>query len=451
MALIEEKNTVSTQAAGFHRSLTPFRYWIVAVLAWSLSVARGEDHPTIPSAPAETLASGTHQGFLYGQVTDTDGTLYQGRLRFAGDEEAFWNETFNGVKADNPWARHVPRDQLSVTRPRTVLGMRVGERSVAMNLVRPLMVRFGDIRRIEAHRRDIRVTLKNGRVIVLDRFEADDLADGLRIWDVTRGVVDLDEWSIRAIDFLPAPARSDAPLRLHATVQSTHGSFSGTVQWNREQGVASDVLIGRTDASDEALRFDTISSIERLSTDQVRVTLRDGQQRMLPDGSGIGRHHRGIYVHDARFGRVLVSWHALIRMDLAVVASGPGYASFTPGQPLQAEVLTRSGQQCAGRLVFDLDESETIDTLDAPDGGVDYSIPFDRIAVIEPDHQASARISLHSGEVLQLQPAGDLGEGNAGLLVFATGSSSPDYIRWQDVERITLATSSPKPHESDTL
>jgi hypothetical protein len=45
-------------------------------------------------------------------------------------------------------------------------------------------------------------------------------------------------------------------------------------------------------------------------------------------------------------------------------------------------------------------------------------------------------VTLHTGEELQLEPTGDLGDGNAGLLVFAEGAQRPRYLVWADIERI---------------
>ena len=47
-----------------------------------------------------------------------------------------------------------------------------------------------------------------------------------------------------------------------------------------------------------------------------------------------------------------------------------------------------------------------------------------------------ARVTLHSGEELQLQRAGDLGEGNAGMLIFLDGRQRPEYVPWTDVEQV---------------
>jgi hypothetical protein len=95
----------------------------------------------------------------------------------------------------------------------------------------------------------------------------------------------------------------------------------------------------------------------------------------------------------------------------------------------------------AGRLVYDLDESETTETLDAPYQGVDYTIPFDMIASIVPAGPEGgsaqlARVTLHGGEELRLERTGDLGERNAGMLIFVDGGQRPEYVPWTDVERV---------------
>jgi hypothetical protein len=72
---------------------------------------------------------------------------------------------------------------------------------------------------------------------------------------------------------------------------------------------------------------------------------------------------------------------------------------------------------------------------------VDYTIPFGWIASIvlpsrdtEGDHRAM--VSLQNGEELRLDAAGDLGPGNAGLLIFVDDRRQPEYVPWPDVARI---------------
>ena len=107
------------------------------------------------------------------------------------------------------------------------------------------------------------------------------------------------------------------------------------------------------------------------------------------------------------------------------------------------DVVTRSGRRLAGRLVFDLDESETTETLDAPLQGVDYTIPFSLIASIVPEGAEApgaqrARVTLLGGEVLQLDRSGDLSMRNAGMLIFLEGRERPEHVRWADVERVAF-------------
>jgi hypothetical protein len=74
---------------------------------------------------------------------------------------------------------------------------------------------------------------------------------------------------------------------------------------------------------------------------------------------------------------------------------------------------------------------------------VHYTIPFGRVASIarsgsEGRGAPFARVTLRDGEALELERAGDLGDGNAGLLIFVEGHPRPEYVPWTEVERIDL-------------
>ena len=406
---------------------------------------------TSPAIPPATLpaplqthpASEADQGFLYGRITTFDGASYEGRLRWGGDQEAFWGDYFNGVKKKNPWVADVPAERLpKERRPIEFLWIKLGDRESPIDVRRQLMARFGEIARIEAHGiRVVRVTLKSGTVFDLERFDANDFDDGVRVWDAKRGVVDLDSLRIHSIELLPTPSLEGVPHRLHGSVRTRQGEFTGFIQWDRQKCVGPDEL-GRPSAERElGLHFDAIRSISRRSPDSAQVTLLDGREIVLADTRGVGHHSHGIYVDDPRYGRVLVSWDAFERVDFSPGGSGPAYADFPPGRPLTGTVTTHGGDRLTGRLVYDLDESETTETLDAPSQGVDYTIPFGLIASIVPPGREErgaqlARVILHSGEELQLERSGDLGEGNAGMLVFVDGRPSPEYVPWTDVQQV---------------
>jgi hypothetical protein len=417
------------------------------------SAGASVSQPTTPPPETDPPAE-VHPGFLYGRITTGDGATYEGRLRWGGDQEAFWGDYFNGSKDGNPWAAQVSPERLpKELRPIEIFGIEIPliQRERQADLSRFFMARFGDIARVEARGREVRVTLKSGTVFDLDRFSASDFDDGVRVWDGRRGVVDLDSLRIRTIELLPSARPGAAPQRLHGTVRTRQGDFTGFVQWNREECVGSDELNGHTARGELSLPFDALRSITRRSRDSSLVTRLDGREIVLSGTSDVGHDNRGVYVDDPRYGRVLISWDAFERIDFSPSgspgdqpgASGPAYGDFPPGRPLTGSVTTRAGRRLTGRLVYDLDESETTETLDAPSQGVNYTIPFGLVASIVPPGREErgarrARVTLQDGEELQLELTGDLGERNAGLLIFVAGRPRPEYVPWTDVEKVEL-------------
>ena len=421
-------------ALAVHRALEPDTVSVAAPssAASPSTGAKTETHPT---------AEGS-QGYLHGRITTVDGATYEGRLRWGrGGEEAFWGDYFNGAKTGNPWATHVPAERLpKESHSIEIFRFTIGHAVRPIDLGRLFMARFGDIARIEAHGRDVRVTLKSGSVFDLDRFEAGDFDDDVRVWDGKRGVVDFDSRRIQAIELLPTPTLDAVPSRLHGTVRTRQGDFKGFLQWDREECVGTDALDGHSAQGelegDLSLPFDTIHSIARRAESSL-VTLQDGREIVLSGTNDVGPGNRGIYVDDPRYGRVLIAWDAFERVDFSPGGSGPAYGDFPPGRPLTGSVTTRAGRRLAGRLVYDLDESETTETLDAPAQGVDYTIPFGLIASIVPGGGGElARVTLHDGEKLELEPNGDLGERNAGLLIFVDGREPPEYVTWTEVAQV---------------
>jgi len=398
----------------------------------------------IAASVSEETASADSRAFIYGQVTLNDGTVHEGRLRWGGDEEALWSHHFNGVKRHNPWAKWVPEDRLLRTREVSFIGIPLGVRQRPMDLERPLMVPFGDIDRLDASGRDLTVTLKSGLVVQLDRCEADDFADGLTIELADGSQLSLNEWSIKTVRLIATPPNIAGDSPLWGTVHTAQGTFSGLVQWNREAGLVTDKLEGK---GRQSLRFEDIRTITRQPDGSITITLREGETLMLSGAPDAGDGHRGLYIDDLRYGRVLVTWQVFDRFEIGAPAAPAtpialGYADFLAGQELAGDVIARDGTLLSGRIVFDLDESETTQTLDAPIGGVHYLVPFGKVATIDLSAQQAGggepSVILHDGNVLRFEPSGDLGPDNAGVLVFLGDRERPEYLAWEEVERINF-------------
>ena len=294
----------------------------------------GTDTSIPPAISPASAVEEAHPSLLYGRVAIAAGGTYEGRLRWGRGrgQEAFWGDYFNGVKSQNPWAVHVPAEVLGKD-PIKIFGIEVGGSS-RLDLGRPFMARFGDLARIESLGHEVRLTLKSGTVLITNYSAINDLDDGVRVWDRSQGVRDVGSRQVRTIDFLPAPGAGPLPHRLHGTVHIRSGDFTGFVQWNRNKGLGTDELGGRTADGDRRVRFDTIRSIAR-NAESSLVTLLDGREILLT-GPESGDANLGIYVDDPRFGRVLVSWDTFERLDFSPGGSGPAYGDFRPAAHLRA-------------------------------------------------------------------------------------------------------------------
>ena len=170
------------------------------------------------------------------------------------------------------------------------------------------------------------------------------------------------------------------------------------------------------------------------------MTLLDGREIVLSDMREIGQSNRGIYVSDQRYGRVLISWDAFERVDFNPLAAALPTA--TSHRVARSGVTSRPATAAASPADWSMTSTEeTTETLDAPLQGVDYTIHFGLIASIvlsggEEQDAERATVILHSGEELQLERTGDLGEKNAGLLIFVDGIERPGYVPWIEVERV---------------
>lgn len=433
----------------------------VAVAAAAMSyLALRREGPPAEGGPAARVASsslpgtepglpavGNSQGFLYGRISTVDGATFEGRLRWGGGEEAFWDDVFNGTKKENPWLAKLPPAVRPIeSDPLELFGVVLARRERPSEVKRPFVAPMGAIARIEARGGEVRVTLKDGSMIDLDRFEASDFDDELRVWDARGQATDLDSLRIRQIDLLATPAIGGLACRLSGVVHTAVGEFRGFVAWNRDAALGSDELSGRSGGERLRLRLGDLRALARSGREGLLVTLRDGRE--LPfEASSDSDGRRGLTVSDVRYGRVRVAWEVFERVELeapagpAGCASGPAYDEIAPQPPLRGTVTARDGTRSAGRLIFDLDESTEADTLDAGAEGIEYALPFGKVAaiVLPPAGESGegrAGVVLRDGSEIRLDRTGDLAAANAGLLVFVEGSDSPAYLPWAKVARL---------------
>ncbi len=408
-----------------YRTTTGFSI-LLAVLAAGLTL------------PTSAAAAGDTQGFIYGRVTAESGTVYEGRLRWNGDEEAFWGDIFNSTKEERPYMDEMPeRSRRRKNDDIKIFGLRIGSRSSWGWSGASFRVRFGDMKKIEVRRGDeATVTMKNGTEYDIDGG-SNDLGGKIYVWDGELGEVQLKWDRLETIEFMSVPPSLDVSVhRLHGKLESDAGTFEGYIQWDQEECLSTDKLDGEGPDGDMSIEMGKIRSIERRSRSSSRVTLWSGREFTLSGTNDVDNDNRGIYVEDSRYGRVLVDWGAFERLDFSEAgSSGPSYDAFEPAVHLSGTV-TADGEKLSGKIVFDIDEYETWEFLNGDWRDVEYSIPFALIASITPRDDDSSRVMLKGGEELLLEDSNDVDEDNSGILVLGSGKDGATYIEWDDVERI---------------
>ena len=268
---------------------------------------------------------------------------------------------------------------------------------------------------------------------------SNDLGGKIKVWDTAVGKIDVDWGRVRSIKFAPTPpsARPEGQ-RLWTRVRTTVGTFTGYLQWDKEEALTVDELDGDTDDGDVSIPMGKIRAIERRSRRSSRVELVDGRVLELSDTNDVDSSNRGIVVEDARFGRVEIPWDVFERADIEVAMdSGRSYGDYPSLGEIRARVTLRGGRTRQGRIAFDLDETFLWELLDGYADDVEYHIPFVRVKSVRPLGTRRAEVTLDNGEKLRLEGQTDVGDDNAGI-AFLESADDEGYVAWDEVELVEI-------------
>jgi len=400
---------------------------ILLVLMWVLFSGNGVDG----ASPHE------QNGRIHGTVTLEDETRLTGLLRW-GEDEAFWDDHFNGTKTETPYQKYGERAGAS-SRSSGLLsflslrGFRIGEG-------RQLIARFGDIAAIETRGPDlVDLNMKNGKRYGVSG--SGDIGETLRLYDGTR--THSIPWDrIAGIEFSEAPdTLRDGGGRLYGRLETKRGHFEGAIAWDREERRPEDTLEGFRPNTEETvtLPFARIREIAKQGRRAARIVLDDGSSMVLERRRDVSRDNRGIEVEDARYGRVIVPWRHFERLRfLSGKGSGPGYAAYHKTSLLHGRVWDKDGEMYLGRIIYDLDESERWEMLDGEIRGISYSIPFGYVDSMTPLNRRRTRVKLTTGAELVFRNTVDVNAGNGGLLIYEYNAEPPVYLRFADVREVVF-------------
>lgn len=233
-------------------------------------------------APAQARSVGTR---LYGTVEDRWGDRYTGYISWDLDEI---------LTTDN------------------LDGEEDGEDRV---------IPFGQIAAIEQEMGRSRVTLKDGRVMVLSGSNDVEHGNrGVQISDPALGMVEVEWDEFESIRFHEPDAHVgydafDGGHRLKGTVIDRDGvEFAGWILWDADEAYSWELLDGEDRDVVYDVEFGQIATIERDSARSALVTLLDGRVLELEGSNDVNDENKGIFIQvddQARSGAegwVRVSW-----------------------------------------------------------------------------------------------------------------------------------------------
>lgn len=179
-------------------------------------------------------------------------------------------------------------------------------------------------------------------------------------------------------------------------------------------------------------RFGDLSKIEIRRRSEVELTLRNGEQFYIKDGSNdIGTD---VTIMDDEMGKMKFRWS---RIEMVEFMDTPKSLSSTLGEPLYGTVKYYGGE-ITGVIQWDHDERLSTDKLDGDTRDGDMSIEFGKLRSIERDRSGS-NVVTKSGRELYLRGSNDVNSENRGIIV-NTDFGRVD-IPWREFKQVTFADS----------
>ena len=344
---------------------------------------------SIPSLAGgqEQHAAGRDRGAdparLYGRVIATDGSSYEGFIRW-GANEAGWFDILHSNKEiperNRRDAERLGWEGREEENRIELFGVGItfpGDRT-SISRSAQAGIRFGHVSTLERVGGDrARVLLKSGEEVELEG--GGDLGSALgeiAIEDARGGTTKL-RWSgVRTIDFLGGPARASAlGDRLYGTLVTREGErFTGYIAWDVDEVFSTDVLDGEEGSREREIPFGSIRAIARNSSRSARVWLTSGEEMVLDGSNDVNDDNRDIIVADPALGEVRVEWNELDRVEFSAPPGSPEVAAFDGGRRLRGTVETVRGERHTGFIRWDNDEESGWEILNGSSRGVDYLI-----------------------------------------------------------------------------
>lgn len=176
-------------------------------------------------------------------------------------------------------------------------------------------------------------------------------------------------------------------------------------------------------------RFGDISKIEITRRSEVRITLRNGDELYVEDGSNdFGAEVR---IMDEELGETSFRWS---RIESIEFMNTPSNLRSKMGEALYGTVQFYGGE-LTGVIQWDHDERLSTDILDGDTRDGDVQIEFGNLTSIEREGSGS-NVVTKSGREMYLRGSNDVNSGNRGIIV--TTSFGRVDIPWREFKKVTF-------------
>lgn len=268
----------------------------------------------------------------------------------------------------------------------------------------------------------------------------------------------------------PDPARAGSEI--HGTVTTRGGdAWTGTIRWDKNENFWDDLIdatkterVKQPEREEVKVRifgirishsghrgstyarfsipFGHLAWIEPAPGSRVRLGLKNGDVLEVREGADLGDGVRGIVVTTGDGEVKELDWPDLERVDFS-----PGSDAAPDRQRLYGTVETEVGD-FTGYVVWDKDESLGQDVLDGAESGHSHKIPFRDIKSIERVNGRRSRVTLDSGDVLELSGTNDVNRDNRGIDVTVPGLGMVT-VRWDEFRKVIFEPTEASPTYGD--
>jgi hypothetical protein len=406
------------------------------ITLWSLVVLLG-----VPTAWAE-------RGRIYGKIHTTRGDTLVGIIRWDKNESS-WDDLIDGEKE-----RDVTKVEAKAKRKKyadkdnevSIFGWHFSSGDNGdWGSMSESAISFGHIKKLTPVSDDgADLLLKSGKTVTITNSSTD-LGSGIReivIETKNEGELELEWDDIKYIDFYDGgDVQSDFGKRLYGTVTTERaGDYTGWICWDMDEMFTNDVIDGQERDRKREIKFSSIGTIVKISSQASTITTKDGKEIRLDNSNDIDSGNRGIVISDLKLGRITVDWDNFERLELKEPPQDayPRYDDFDGGRPITGTVYSEDGDSYSGTVIWDLDEEYTWEMLNGKYRGISFDIPFENIKLIEKLSRRGTRVTLWDGQVLTLRDSNDVNEENKGIVTYTNDKKTESHLDWDSFDRLEM-------------